>query len=286
MRKLCFLLTALLLTAPALAGVDVNCSAAANVVTISYVASDDANLPRAFGLDITVDGGATFTGLTDLSEDFWVHPGTIDIVDGNVIDEGTPLASGTGAKPGLGSNGITIEMGSLYASGDPCDPCHPNPPPLSGDLVSVTLSGSGTVHVTITGNAARGNVVLETVAEADVDYGAGCDVTFDCFPGSDPKYAQWVTQHKPKSWCCAAQWLGDATGDGKVTVLDLYAVKKAWGKTFATGPWGTGLGQYNCAADFNHSGNVTVLDLYIVKNHWGQTVGPLCADIGDCPSGP
>jgi hypothetical protein len=176
---------------------------------------------------------------------------------------------------------MTIEMGSLYADGDPC---HPNPPANSGELLRFKVSANCTV--TVAGNPARGNVVNEDTAEAATNLPTQCTVQLDCFPSSNPKYAQWLLQHKPKAWCCAAQWLGDATGDGKSNILDLYAVKRAWGKTFALGPWGTALGQYNCAADFDHSGAVNILDLYNVKNHWGQTVGAACTDITDCPSGP
>jgi hypothetical protein len=286
MRKLCFMLASLLLTAPVFAGVTVSCEQVpdTNQILVKYVS--DANLPRAFGLDITVDSGATIGTIVSgsTSSYFWVYPGTIDINDitGDIDNPGTPVAPSDDpcALGGLGTSGMTIEMGSLY---DPCDAQHPTGPSTTENLLKFTVSSD--CNITIAGNSARGNVVLENTDEADATY-TGCAFVGDCFPSSDPKYGQWVTQHKPKSWCCDAQWLGDATGDGKCNVLDLYAVKRAYGTTFATGPWGTGNGAYNCAADFNHTGNVNVLDLYVVKNHYGTTVGDACADIGDCPSGP
>jgi hypothetical protein len=307
MRKLCYALTALLLTAPALGGVTVSCVAVANDVTVSYVASDDANLPRAFGIDVTVDGDGTITGLTDLSDDYWVHPGTIVITDGNVSSEGSPEApsSDPGAKPGIGSNGITLEMGSLYAAGDPC---HPNEPPLSGDLVSLKIGGSGTVHVTISGNAARGNVVLETTAEADVNYTSGCDVVFDCFPAG-PDYAGWVALGKPSCWCNAwgpRQCYGDADGlKGGNSKTGYYYVGSSDLTVLAAGwkvpepPKGSGIkGRLSgivplVCADFAHDkgGNSKTgyyylgsTDLTVLAAHWKIPQPPKGSGVAtDCP---
>ncbi len=286
MRKLFLMLAVLLLASAAYAVEDVNvyCTADGNVVTVSYSATADANLPRAFGLDIKLSNAETITSVTPLSPEpngYWVYPGSYDETPETPV--GDPCDSDD-TLPGIDHNGITIEMGSLHS---PTEANSPNAPRLSGDLFKFTVSGD--CNVTISGNAARGKVVFYDAKNEDdgrdVVYTV-CTVVLDCFPGNDPKYDQWVTQHKPKAWCCDGQADGDATGDGKSNVLDLFAVKKGYGKNFATGPWGTGSGEYNCAADFNHDGNVNVLDLFVVKQHYGQTVGTACADISDCPSGP
>jgi len=208
MRKLCFVLTALLLTAPAWATVTMSCSSVGDEVTVSY-SSDDPNIPRAFGLDITVSAG-TIVEVTEANEYFWVYPGTIQISNGSVSDGGDPYAPSDDpdALGGPGTNGMTIEMGSLY---DPCDPEHPTGPGTSEELLKFTVDTDCTVS--IAGNAARGNVVLENTEAADVDYGSGCVVVVtppDCFPAAHPDYATWVARGKPSCWCEPRQCHGDA----------------------------------------------------------------------------
>jgi hypothetical protein len=71
---------------------------------------------------------------------------------------------------------------------------------------------SGNCHVTIAGNSARGNVVLESTEEAnDVTY-TGCDIvkTVDCYTG--PDVSEWEAVGKPDSWCYPRQCHGDADG--------------------------------------------------------------------------
>jgi hypothetical protein len=150
MRKLCFMFTALLLTAQALAGgVTISCQQVGDpgdgIVEVSYIADDDANIPRAFGLDITLDNAETITAIIDANEKYWVYPGTIQIVDGVVTDEGEPVAPGgyKTAKGGIDTNGMTIEMGSLYAEED--DQRHTEGPPDAGTLLSFSVSGNCTV---------------------------------------------------------------------------------------------------------------------------------------------
>ncbi len=223
MRKLCFVLTTLLLTTPAFAGVTISCEQAgaydANVV-VSYEASDDANLPRGFGMNIMLNNDETITGITSASGDYWVYPGTINISGGAIIDYGDPVAPQDPCFPGrelggIDTNGMTIEMGSLY--NDPCDPCHPSPPPTSGELLRFTVSGD--CNVSIEGNAARGNVVLETTVEASVVY-TGCEVVVEpppCFPEAHPDYGEWVLRGSPSCWCNPRQCHGDAASDKQGT---------------------------------------------------------------------
>ena len=311
MRKLCFVLTALLLTAPAFAGVDVTCAQVAvndaNVV-ISYTASDDANVPRGFGINITVDSGKTITAIKagTESDDYWVYPGTIDISEGTVNDYGSAIAPkdtnyADREKGGLGTNGVTLEMGSLYHADDVN---HPNKPLLTGALLTLTISGVD-CNVSIEGNAARGNVVLEDTTEAVVDYN-GCYLEEDpeCYAGQ-PDYSEWDSVGKPSCWCnprqCHGDAAGDLAGDDKsgywyVGATDLGILTNGW-KVLepATAPIPSGPGiatiTNGICADFAHdlagddkSGywRVGATDLGQLTTYW-KVLEPATAPI---PSGP
>jgi hypothetical protein len=125
MKKILFVLVALLFAGPAWADVDITAALDATdasecTVIISFDARSEPNLPRAFSLDIQADNDANITDVTLLSADYVIHPGTIAInTSGVVTDYGSPVAPQSDlpsdTKPGLDSNGVTIEMGSLYA---------------------------------------------------------------------------------------------------------------------------------------------------------------------------
>jgi len=155
MKKIVLSILVLMLAGSAMAAKDVNFVAVhegtTGVVRIYYDAnSPPGPLPRAFALDITVDNSQTIDAISDLSVDYWVYPGSIDINDvGGVNDVGTPVADyndlPSDTELGLGTSGITIEMGSLYvgAANEP-DPC--------ALLCKVTVSSD--CNLTITGNVA------------------------------------------------------------------------------------------------------------------------------------
>jgi len=288
MRKLCFMLTTLLLAVPAFAGVTITCAdLGGGECQVSYVASDDANIPRAFGLDITLDNAETITGITDANEKYWVYPGTIQIVDGDVTDEGEPVAPGTdpGAKGGIDTNGVTIEMGSLY---DPNDPEHQEGPPQAGTLLSFTVSGN--CIVTIEGNAARGNVVLEDTSEASTNLPSSCIMSVDCWSGDAASTITWNAVGSPDCWCKSVnprQCHGDADGAafGRqnywVYTNDLTILKNAW--QIAAGP----TTEPGICADFDRQGfgrqnyRVYTADLTILKKHWqiSNKPDPNCQDV-------
>ncbi len=148
-------------TLAAVPNVSITCSVDGNEVTVSYVT--DANLIRAFGLDITLEG-ANIIELVVLDPNYRIYPGQIVIVDGNVIDYNTPYVPSD-----LGDANVTIEMGSLYTM-DPCFAgADPNlgygmQPGQSGDLLKFYVSGD--CNYAITENEARGGVVME---DPDVD---------------------------------------------------------------------------------------------------------------------
>ena len=127
MKKIAFVLAVLLLAAPAWAAIPPTISAVqvapgSPEVEIRYDFSD-ANLPRAFGLDITVTDGniiactAEMVGeCNDVVQGYGIFPGTINIAgDGTINDWGSPVAvavAGDALGP-LGTAGLTKEMGAL-----------------------------------------------------------------------------------------------------------------------------------------------------------------------------
>lgn len=190
MKKIAFVLAVLLLAAPAWAAVTITATQVddTNEVEISY--STDGNLPRAFGLDITVTDGnivsctAAHIGECDAdNRGYGIFPGTINIAaDGEVNDWGSPVApAGAIGTPdpdpnnwGIGTAGITIEMGSLYVDG--------NEPASNGVLCTIVVTENCTVN--IAGNAARCGmgspemgVVMENTDEVSIVYYVPCDVT-------------------------------------------------------------------------------------------------------------
>lgn len=174
MKKIIFALAVILLAAPAWASVDVNCTCDGDEVTVIFDARSetDPNV-RAFALDITVDSGAKITGASNFSSDFTIYPGSIDIngTTGNVDYAGSPICDAgvyddTLAGP-PDSNGMTIEMGSLYEKGvDPSpDPC--------GVLLKFTVDATCTVS--FAGNVSRagsnGVVMEDPCATPVVNFG-------------------------------------------------------------------------------------------------------------------
>ena len=167
MKKFIVVLVALVLAAPAMAAVNITCTAdPLGVVTVSFNATTEPNLVRAFALEITVDSGAVITSVTSLQgpcpAGYWVHPGSVEPL-------AVPPVWGTCVAEGLGTATVIIEMGSLYHKGVEL------PPPNLDDLLTFTVDKDCTV--TIAENAIRGGVVMENPAEAPVVNLSGCIVT-------------------------------------------------------------------------------------------------------------
>jgi len=286
MKKIAFVLAVLLFTAPAWAtAVTISATqvGATDQVAISYVS--DGNLPRAFGLDITVtDGNITacepnMVGeCTAAKRGFGIFMGTIVIAaDGTVTDWGTPVApaGAPGALGGLDTNGITIEMGSLYVE--------PNAPPLAGELCLITITESCTVN--IAGNAARCGegsdplgVVMEDPTEAptivyvpgDVTYSADCmsvGQTIGDIQITAAVYALWVSIGKPDIWCCVGNSKGDANDDGYTNPTDVGEIINNLGQPTSAA---------NCHADLNRDGYVNPTDVGQIINNLGVYHGGPC----------
>jgi len=180
MKKLVLVLAVLLISLPAMAAnVTITATCDKGVYTVSY--ATDGNLPRAFALDITVAAG-TITAVSDLSAAYNIYPGSIVIVDGEVNDPGSAVcdASYPDTLGGLGTAGITIEMGSLYAAGETA-------PAASGTLCKFTASDT-TVDAAIALNGIRGGIVMENPDEtATVTFVVDnqCGVTPPCMGDVD-----------------------------------------------------------------------------------------------------
>jgi len=205
MKKVALVLAVLLFAVPAWAGITVSVAQVGdtNEVEINYAVDvGDTNLPRAFALQITVDGtNSVMSDPYDIHSEFYVYPGSIVISGGVVTNNGTPVASKSNTS-------MVIEMGSLYAANDPC---HTSPPANSGTLMRFTVaSDDPNVDVCTAGNAPRGNVVMENP-----------DITFD-----DPGYVTYGCTDIILAPGCATCG-GDADGDGDVDADDYYALQGA-----------------------------------------------------------
>jgi hypothetical protein len=172
MKKLCALLAALVAASPALAAVRITAQPAGDKVAICY--ATDGETVRAFGLDVTVDQGK-IVGISDFirgestaaKPGYGIFPGNfarfvaVSADTGEVakwdVNDYTPVADpcGVGALGGLGTNGITIEMGALYY---PVGDGSTNAPLSQGTLFTLTLSEAAKVTVKL--NAIRGGIVL------------------------------------------------------------------------------------------------------------------------------
>lgn len=302
MKKLCGLLAVLLAASPALAAVRITAQPDGNKVAICY--DTDGEKVRAFALDITVDKGK-IVGISDFmrGESTAANPGygifpanfaryiTVNADTGEVakwdVNDYTPVADpcDSGALGGLGTGGITIEMGALYY---PTDDSSPNAPPNSGRLFTLTCSEPATVTIAL--NEIRGGVVLtdpEKAATVTLSQGAavvgGSTAATTGASGAD--YAEWVAVGKPVCWTYPRQCHGDADGQAVKTdagtyyvgTADLNMVVNAWQVKEA--PFGPGIASIEggICADFGHDkeGNdqtgwyrVGTKDLNILIGSW------------------
>ena len=265
------------------------------VVEIAYSGTERA---RAFALDITVDEGSIIDignfSVGDENNGYGIFPANfsryITVLETGEVEESswsdpnyTPVAdpNDPGALGGLNTNGITIEMGSLYEDISAA-------PPLSGVLCTVTCSES--CQLTVTTNATRGNVVLEDASEAIVDLTGATNVpvTVGEVLYTGPDAEEWVTVGSPDCWISSVnprQCHGDVDGlsEGKqkywVSTNDLQILIEAWNK-----PLSALTGNQICA-DFDHlpegkqNFRVSVNDMEIFLANYNKANSPA----PDCP---
>lgn len=235
MKNIMLVLAVCLLAAPALAAVTIECNQIdVNTVEVSYDAAGEPNLMRAIALDITVDNGQTITGVNDIDPNYYIHPGSFSYNAGTGEVSGSLVCDPGYAEtlPGLDSNGITIEMGSLYVGA-------PNAPAAQGVLFTFTVSGD--CNVTVTENAIRGGVVMEDpdytptnnlpcgcqIIEAEVGCQCWGDVTGDLTTVSGLDLADIVSYLHPayapgyEAPITPAMECANVNGDDKISGLDV-----------------------------------------------------------------
>lgn len=291
MKKALVVLLALLLAAPVFAGITVSCSyndTDSNEVVVRYDCGD-VNIPRAFGLDISVDEG-TIGSIYGFDPNFYVSPGSYDYNETTeqVDSWGDPVVDKT-------PNSFTLEMGSLWASNDAE---HPDQPEPNGVLCKFTVSACCTVSIAEnaarTGGDANGVVMEDTSKSFAKSYVtlSGCEVCsefIECMYGYTD-YVAWVDVGKPECWCYDRQCHGDADNrpQGKkkywVSTWDLDVLTAAWNKPYADLVDGNGLhlvcltgGDDNVpliCADFDHLSQgkkkyrASTWDLDIMTANW------------------
>ena len=297
MRKISLILVIFVLTAPALARVDIICEPNVtdlNSVTVRYVVTGETYRVRAIALDISLSDDVNIVEVNDFhvgessqwtTKAYGIFPSSFaSEIDPEDPDWDAKKYTPLGKKvdypgdtlEGLDTNGITVELGSLYVE-------EVNAPELSGVLFEFTAEKPDNTVVTLALNQIRGGIVLEDPDEevSEVNL-VGCIIRPeqpDCLIGGNAgllEYSDWVSFGKPDCWCYARQCRGDIdgtkTGPYWVAIPDLTLFKAAYGQR--TLPPG------GICADLDHLKTgpyrVAIPDLTIFKQYYGQRTVPDC----------
>jgi hypothetical protein len=260
MKKVLFVLAALLITTPAMAIVNVTCTdEGSGVCRIDYdFSSGETEKLRGIALTISVDAGQ-ITAISDFKvgesgqsnktgdpvKGYGIFPANFGryITDPCSPDWGvsgyTPAAEAgdKGAPTGIPSAAIVVELGSLY---DPTIPA--NAPDATGTLCKITVSENCTVTIDAE-ETYRGGVVME-----DSNPPAGgdnmpsqCTMTLECFPSDHPDYGEWTLDYvgKPDCWCIPRHCYGDVDGALEGSVLLGYSYVSTNDLNVLSGVWRT-----------------------------------------------
>lgn len=285
MRKIIGALTILALAVPAMAGVCVECNQVpdTNIVEVTYTMDvGDTNLPRAFALDVTISvDNANDIDPNILSDEYYVAPGSYSYNEATgAVNWGNPVISAD-------VNSFTIEMGSLWATNDPCHPTQPDP---CGVLFNFTVDNDCTV--TLEENAARAGedsngVVMEDTQQSFpanyVDLN-GCTVQLDCFQEGATdncghtitltEYNRWVGLGKPCCWCYDCHCKGDTDGNCTVNPDDVTEAAEGW-LVYANG----------YCADTDYNGTVNPDDITAFADGWINGCPGVCTAVPPEPNG-
>jgi hypothetical protein len=312
MKKMVLTLAILLLASYAWAtDVTITCTdEGGGIVRIDYAVTGSPKV-RAFALDITVDKG-TINEISNFkigesttdSKGYGIFPANFSryiTVDPNTsqvitwdVNNYTPIADANdpNALGGLGTGGITVEMGALYY---PTADNSPNAPDMTETLFKIKVSQS--CNVSITQNMTRGGVVLTDPSITPTVHLIGCPVTVipslsaafssEAFPSSFSTYNEWVALGRPACWTWKYQCDGDADGQTsglpfnyRIYIGDLTLIVNNWKKTL-------GDPTLNPCADIDHKDSglplryrVYTADLAKVVANWKKTDAELP---GNCP---
>ncbi len=246
MKKLVLILAVMMMAAPVMADIVITIDNSVYPAEVKYEKTGGTTRARAFALDIVTDDTADINNVTDLSADFWVHPGGINIVGGVVEQDGNAWADPCtyeGTRGGFDTNGVTIEMASLYKGAV-------NAPPDSGVLCSFTVTSA--CLVSITENTIRGGVVLEDTNSATA--------VLDLSGATNVPVGPVGPTHCPGDW----------NHDGTVTLGDLMAMISAMAPTYGDAPPAS---YYNSDGDWNNDGTMTLGDLMAFISAMAPTYG-------------
>jgi len=226
MKKVIAALLVLAIATPALAAIVTATQISGSEVKLAYDA-DGSVMVRAFGIDATLDSDANFVLCSDGNEametngDYYIYPGSVSVDGaGNISDLGSPIGSPDDhpdTQPGIDSSGVTIEMGSLYASGDPA-------PGSTGDLLVLTVGSD--CNIAMANNTARGGIVLEG-GDPGSSY-TGTKIWYSTLDRAE--YVKWLAwgsgnpADAPQNWRGLCWKCGDVNNDGFVTAGDVIAV--------------------------------------------------------------
>jgi len=263
MKKLICALVVLAMAVPVWADVDITAGIVVDVcdtnnatVTVTFDASGESNNVRAYAVDITLEGDATILSATCADNGYYVYPGSIDISSsGEVDDWGSCVCDSgyDGTQGGVGTSGVTVEMGSLYEDGEPA-------PADANTMVVLEITGCGDVNVVVALNAIRGGCVMENPDEAVSVNLTGDSCTLICAP-PPPTY--------PPCWDYLTQCHGDSDGDGDVDTVDWPDFRDGFGNSYP----GAG---YKPCADYNRDGNIDTVDWPEFRDNFGKIPASDC----------
>ena len=288
MRKIVLVLVAFALAAPAFGTVAITATdEGGGNVAINYDVT--GTKVRAFALNITVDAGVIddvcdyhVGESNNAAKGYGIFMGSINIdpVTGAVISYGSPVGVGPCALGGIGTTGITIEMGSLYEDG--------NAPPDIGTLCKIHVTAE-TCNLNVTAeDVCRGGVVLENGLTVAPDLSAFPVAIGECFPSDHPDYDEWVLMDRPECWCFPRQCRGDANGEKDGTLIKYWVSSVDLGILIANWLDAQGTDPAHLCADFNHKLDGTLIkyrtssvDLGILIDNWLDAQGspPDCLDV-------
>jgi len=276
MKKIMLVIVALLMAAPAMADVTITVVPEGCGFAITYAATgDDAldgkSLVSGMALNVSVDGGATITEVSEYKDDgestydkpgYGIYPGSILFdVNKQVTSYGDPVAPGgdPGAEGDLPNPSCTIEVGALYD-----DDAVPSAAPLAaGTLCKFTVSDNCHVSLALESTHRKGIVMEDGSAPSIVSLVEG-DVV--CGP---PYPECWKDEIGGTQ--CHGNYGGPAypdTGWAAINSTDFLSLKNAYGSTY--GDPDPAKKPYDPCPDSNRDGSINSTDFLALKDHYGD----------------